>query len=49
MVALSRVRMFKRFLLKPLTFEKLYKFNTSSGLVDIKNALAILEKKAVAT
>ena len=49
LVALSRVRVFKHILLKPLTFEGLRKVNTSSDLVDIKNALAALEQKALAT
>ena len=49
LVALSRVRIFKHFLLKPLTFERLRKVNTSSGLVDINNALATLEQKSIAT
>ena len=49
LVALSRVRMFKHFLLKPLTFEGLHKVNTSSGLVDIKNDLYPLKRKAFAT
>ena len=49
LVALWRVRMFKHFLLKPFTFERLRKVNTSSGLVYIKNALAILEQKAFPT
>ena len=44
LVALSRVRMFKHLLLKPLAFEQLRKVDTSSGLVDIKNTLATLEK-----
>ena len=42
LVVLSRVRMFKHLLLKPLTFKRLRKFNTSSGLVDINNSLATL-------
>ena len=49
LAALSRVRMFKQLLLKPLTFERLRKVSTSSGLVDIKNYLATLEQKALAT
>ena len=49
LVALSRVSMFKNFLLGLLTFELLRKVNTSSGLVDIKNALATLKKRALAT
>ena len=49
LVVLLRVRMPKRFILKPLNFEQLRKVNTSSGLVDIKNALATLEQKALAT
>ena len=49
LVALSRVSMFKHFLLKPLTFKRLSKVNTSYCLVDIKNSLATLEQKALAT
>ena len=49
LVALSRVRMFKHFFLKPFTFELLRKVNTSFGLVDIKNALATLEQKSLDT
>ena len=49
LAALLRVRMFKQLLLRPLTFERLRKVSTSSGLVDIKNALAILEQKAFPT
>ena len=41
-VALSRVRMFKNFLLKQLSFERLRKVNTSSSLIDINNYLATL-------
>ena len=46
LVVLPRVRMFKNFLVKRLTFEKLRKVNTYYGLVDIKNSLATLEQKA---
>ena len=49
LVALSKARMFKHLLVKPLTFERLRKANTSSGLVDTKNSLATLEQKALAT
>ena len=49
LVDLSRARMFKDLLLKPLTFEQLRKVNTSSGLVGIKNPLATLEQKALST
>ena len=47
LVEISRVRMFKHYLLKPLTFELLLKVNNSSGLVDIYNALDTLEQKAL--
>ena len=42
LVELSRVRMSKHLLLKPLTFELLCKVNTSSGLFGINNTLATL-------
>ena len=45
LVELLRVKMFKYLLLKPLTFKRLRKVNTSSGSVDIKNALTALKKR----
>ena len=48
LVALSIVRMFKYFRLKPLTLKCLRKVNTSYGFVDMKNFFATLEQKSLA-